>query len=167
MEEVEVSYTAGDIAMMNFVVWRWWLMMSVILAAILALVPVLFALWDGSSVYGAITQIDWRFTGSVLILVIGWIVLVTVIGYWLRRQKGMHGPIFYRLTENGLSVRNRDMDSVIFWPAIKSIKTLGNRVFLFINLRSALIIPRRAFETDAQFEAFAVNAQKNWADRHR
>ena len=71
------------------------------------------------------------------------------------------------LTDEGVAVRNRQMDLVVFWTAIRSIKLTESRIFLFMTRRSALIVPQRAFQTEAQFQAFATAAQDYWRKGHR
>jgi hypothetical protein len=54
------------------------------------------------------------------------------------------------------------MEGVIFWSAMKSVKRRYSRLFVFISRRSALIIPKRAFDTDSSFADFAAAIESRW-----
>jgi hypothetical protein len=53
------------------------------------------------------------------------------------------------------------------WSAIREAKRSDDHVFFFMTKRLAYIVPRRAFDSDAQFEAFAGAAQERWEVRNR
>ena len=164
---VEVTYSAADIATLNIVIWRWWMMLIGILAAFLILVPIILALLDGYPLRETLAAIDWEFTGIILSCLVVWILLVSVFRYWLRRRAGLHGPIKFKLSEKGVTFRNREMDGAVFWTALKSIKQRNGRLFIFLTRRTAFVIPRSAFQSDVEFETFANAAREGWNQRHR
>ena len=40
------------------------------------------------------------------------------------------------------------------WPMVQKLARTGRHAFLYFNKESALIVPRRAFETDSEWNAF-------------
>jgi hypothetical protein len=158
----EVTYSAADIAALNMVIWKFWLCFIAIIVAALIAIPIIFSLVDGYSLVGSMGAIDWPFTGVVTLLLVAWLIVATVFSYWRRARKGLHGPIQFALTQEGLSFRSRQMEGVAFWQSIKSVKNVGGRLYLFIDRRVAFIIPRRAFASDQEFEAFAAAAEARW-----
>jgi hypothetical protein len=163
---IEVTYSAGDIAALNLLIWSYWTIFIGIMAAILIALPIVFGLIDGYSLEASVAWIDWQFTAVVLAALIAWLLLTTVFCYWWRRRQGLHGPIHFSLTDEGVTFRNRQMNGSIFWSAIKSIKSRDERLFLFMTRRSALIFPRRAFDSDSEFKSFAADARKLWQEHH-
>jgi hypothetical protein len=158
----EVTYSAADIAALNMVIWKFWLGFIAIIVAILIAIPITFSLVDGYSLVDSIGTIDWPFTGVVILILVAWVIVVTVFSYWRRARKGLHGPIQFALTQEGLSFRSRQMQGVAFWQSIKSVRNTRGRLYLFIDRRVAFIIPRRAFASDQEFEAFAAAAKAHW-----
>jgi hypothetical protein len=53
------------------------------------------------------------------------------------------------------------------WTAFTEIKRAGDRLFAFMNHRQAYVVPRRAFDSDEQFNAFANAAQERWEQSQR
>ena len=158
----EVTYSAADIAALNLAIWRFWLAVIGIIAAAMVIIPIVLVIIDGYSLGEAIGAIDWPFTALVLLVLLAWIIVTSVVSYWWRRRKGLHGPIQFALTEDGLSFRSRQMEGVAFWNAIKSVKRGRRRLYLFISRRVAFIVPRRAFAGGADFDRFASEAERRW-----
>jgi hypothetical protein len=161
-DAVEVTYSAADILALNLAARRFWAGVIMVLAAALTLIPVILTLADGYPIKDSISAIDWPFTGWVLLALMIWIAVVTMGSYWWRKRKGLLGPVLLALTPKGLSVTSRQMDAVIFWSSIKSIKTGRKRTFLFMTSRSAVIIPLRDFNDEADFAAFVGEAKLLW-----
>ena len=156
---VEITYSAADIVSLNLLMWRFWLVMVAVMASIVVVVPIILSLVEGYPLEGSIAAIYWRFTGTMILVLIAWILLVTLVAYWVRRKRGLHGPMRLSLRNDGIAIRNRQMDAIVFWSAIRTVKIARARVFLFVTRRSALIVPRRAFHSDSAFQAFVEAAQ--------
>ena len=168
VQPVEVIYSGADIAVLNLMAWRFWVGMVGVIVGMLALLPVIFALTDGRSLSHALAEIDLPFIALIAAILVAWIVAASVLAYlWRRRRKGPLGPIVFSLTGDGVRFRNREMEGLVFWNAIRSIKTRADRTFLFLTSRSALILPRRAFDTDDQFDAFTSIARDEWAKQRQ
>jgi hypothetical protein len=158
----EITYTAADITALNLVIWRFWLVLVAIIPAALIVITMILESFDGYSLDEAIDAIDWPFTGLVTFLLVVWIIVASVVSYWWRGRKGLHGPIQFALTQDGVSFRSRQMEGVTFWNAIRSVKRDGGRAYLFISRRVAFIIPRRAFGSQTEFDAWADHAEALW-----
>ena len=165
-ETIEVTYSASDIAALNVLIWSYWATLIGIISALLIAVPLIFGIMDGYPIGDLTSAIDWSFTGWVLLALIAWLLLVIGLRYWWQRRQGLLGPIHFALTEDGVSFRNRQMNGLIFWDTIRSIKTRGGRAFLFITKRSALIFPRRSFADDAAFARWIDATQRHVGQTH-
>ena len=53
------------------------------------------------------------------------------------------------------------------WSAIPRIHIEGPRLFVYSTRRQAFIIPRRAFASGADFDAFVQATQEQWKRHHR
>jgi hypothetical protein len=53
------------------------------------------------------------------------------------------------------------------WSAVPKIRETEGRLFVYLTRHQAFIVPRRAFETSEDFEAFAQAAKHHWAQHHR
>ena len=159
---VEVTYSAGDLLALNLVIWPFWVSVLAVIAALLVFVPMILLLISGYPLGDSIVAFDWSFAGLVLLILIGWLIAASVFGYVWRRWKGLHGPIVFALTEVGVNFRDRQMEGVVYWDGIKSVRLQGGRIFLFVGRKSALIIPRRAFGSNAEFDAFVSAAKERW-----
>ena len=166
-QHIVVTYSARDIVVLNLVVWPFWAKLLAIIGALLILVPMLLRLLDDYPISDAILDIDWTFTAEVLVVLALWIVLVIAVAFWRQRRKGVLGPIEFVLTADGVSFHNRQMKGIVFWSAIERLKLRRGRLFLFMTQRSGLILPRRAFASDAEFEGFVAKAEQRWKVHHR
>jgi hypothetical protein len=160
--EVEVTYSAGDILALNLAIWRFWASVIAAIAALLVVAPIVLLLISGYPPRASIAAYDWSFAGLILLILVGWLLAVSLLGYGWRRWQGLHGPILFALTETGVSFRNRQLQGSMYWDGIKAVRVRGGRIFVFAGRRSALIIPRRAFDGDGQFQAWADRAQGYW-----
>ena len=53
------------------------------------------------------------------------------------------------------------------WSAVPRIEVEDDRLFVFSTRRTAFIVPRRAFASEAEFHDFARAAEERWHQRHR
>jgi len=66
------------------------------------------------------------------------------------------------LNEEGL-IENTALNRSFFrWNGIKSVETNKNYIFIFINSLSAIIIPKRFFCSDSQFNTFLYTAKLHY-----
>jgi hypothetical protein len=111
---------------------------------------------------------DWVPFGLLLVIVVGasgpWTWRPLLLHRSLRRQ-GLLEPMTISIGPEHLLVRAARADTRIKWSAIKRIKLMRNRLFVFSSKTVAHIVPRRAFSSDADFNAFVGAAQENWKER--
>ena len=88
---------------------------------------------------------------------------------WLRvaRRNPLYAPQTFSLTGDGLRVSSPKGMSELPWTTFRDVKCVDDRLFMFLSDRLAYVVPRRAFDSDAGFQAFAAAAQEGWAKRHR
>ena len=53
------------------------------------------------------------------------------------------------------------------WSAVPKIGETEGRLFVYLTRRQAFIVPRRAFEADDDFNAFAQAAKYHWKQHPR
>ena len=90
----------------------------------------------------------------------GWIQLqVARRSGLLREQRMTVTPTVFRAeSSRGMTETN--------WPAVPRIEVEDGRLFVFIAKRVAFIVPRRAFESDMDFDGFVAAAKACWKKRH-
>lgn len=92
-----------------------------------------------------------------------------------RRQRRLYRRIFLegnnrtllgtrrlRLAPQGLMFSSELIESTVKWPAVESIETNADYVYLYVAAVQAYVVPRRAFNDDLQFQAFVELARRYW-----
>jgi hypothetical protein len=165
IEPVEFTYSGGDVLILNLVIWRFWVTSILVIAVFMCSLSVGLLLFDGLDIRQAIIVADWAFTWKLVLVLAAWILIVSLLSNWWRARQESTGRITVALTPEGIKIRSRRMDGLVFWSAIKSLKVRFGRVFFFLTRRMAVIVPRRAFASDADFDAFAAAAREAWEHR--
>lgn len=88
---------------------------------------------------------------------------------WLRlaRRSALHVPHSFAIGPVALLISSPKAKSEVPWTTFTDLKLVEGRLFIFMSKRLAYVIPRRAFDSDADFEAFAAAAAERWRERHR
>ena len=81
---------------------------------------------------------------------------------FLRRRNGWDKPMTVQLTDEGISTHHPNQESLFYWSKIRDVVVRGPRLFLFTTPLCAIILPRRSFESDDQFGAWAERAKGLW-----
>jgi hypothetical protein len=68
------------------------------------------------------------------------------------------------LSSEGLFVRTPDSESCFFWRGIERIDTTPTHAFFYLLSIQAIVVPARAFQGEAQFEAFVDHARQLWTN---
>jgi len=151
------AYDVSDLRALNIQVTRWWMLLPSI--AIFG-----FLLWLFSSLMLE-EGFNWILTGVLILVGIAasgpWTWRPLLVHRSLRRQ-GLLKPMVIWLSRDYVIVDSNRGDARIKWTGIRTVKRTRDRLFLFSSKNLAHIIPRRAFDTDAQFEGFAAIAQERW-----
>lgn len=127
-----------------------------------------------------ITAEAWALTGFIdwSALVVGLLLGVLIIllsdrrmraRLWLRltKRSPLYAPHSFTVGPTALRVSSPKLSSEIRWSTLRDMKRAEDRLFFFVTKRLAYIVPRRAFDTDADFEAFAAVAAERWEQRER
>jgi hypothetical protein len=157
-----VTYSLGDFYALTVQGWRVWLGIVAAIALLLYLLPVALALADGWTLEWAMATADWILPTIAIAFLIAFIVAIVAIKYWLAVRRGLIEPTTILATPDGLEIASARIHSSVKWAAITRIVRTRSRVFLFLAPRAAVISPRRSFDSDEQFEAWAVHAERLW-----
>jgi hypothetical protein len=150
---IEITYRLSDLYAVTLHAWRHFLRVPLILEAFWLAVMIVIDLIDGASILEAIRWIPWPLLGwAALALLAFWFGLCPPIRYVRARRTDTLGPTGLRLSESGIEIETANINSLVRWPAIKRIARSRNRTFLFVSSASAVILPRRAFDTNSQFD---------------
>jgi acid phosphatase family membrane protein YuiD len=135
-------------------------------------VVLLFALIMVVEVWSLTGIIDWM--AITTFLFVGVIVLVLSsrrvrAQFWLRvmRLGALHSAHSYAVTPSALRISSSKGVFDARWTAFTDVKRTADRLFAFMNHRQAYVVPRRAFDSDEQFDAFATSAVQCWEQSHR
>jgi hypothetical protein len=164
-EAVETFYTAADMYAIAAQLWRRLAIRVIVLALIFfAVVVALPVVLDGVSFTRSVAWLPWRFgAGLTALMLVYYLGICPLIGYLrLRRQRGGLGPHRFKLLEEGIGVEGSRGQSLVYWRGLKRVAATKHRIFLFLSPATALILPRRAFESDAQFDRWAERAKELW-----
>ena len=64
------------------------------------------------------------------------------------------------ITEAAVRVSGPGRDARLDWPLVRKVIVVPEHLFLAISRREAIVVPRRAFATAAEFEAVTALAQR-------
>ena len=101
------------------------------------------------------------FVGAILmmsILIIGLLFLTLT----LPQISGVIGHHEYEITDQGFIERNKNAETLSFWHSIKEIVLAGSYIYVRINAYQFVIIPRRGFATQQEFENYCQNLKQFW-----
>jgi hypothetical protein len=80
------------------------------------------------------------------------------------RNRAMLGARRLRISRVGLSDSSELLKTSAKWAAVERIETNAGYAYLYIGAAQAYVIPRRAFNDDAQFLAFVELARRYWRE---
>ena len=83
------------------------------------------------------------------------------------KRGALYAPPSYAITPGALRISSEKGVSDVRWTAFLDVRRSDDRLFIFMSKRQAFIIPRRAFDSDQDFEAFVTAAEQRWEMRHR
>ena len=164
-----VSYELDDLVALSKLVPRGPLQILRICAGAIVII---FAFTLVGEIWSLTGIIDW--SAIITCLMVAAIVLIVSsrrirARFWLRvmRAGAFHGAQSYAITPAALRISSPKGVSNVRWTAFVDLKKTGDRMFAFMNHRQAYVVPRRAFDSDDQFEAFIAAAQDRWEQSHR
>ena len=157
------AYDVSDLRALNWQVVPWWrLGLSLAIFSFLVWFFVSLMLEDG--------DLDWVLV-AILCLIAGvfagpWTWHPFIAHRSMRRENLLERHVI-RIEPEHFAVHSAKAEARIRWSAISKIRRKSDRLFLFSSKSIAHIIPRRAFESDADFDAFVQAAEDRWKQSHR
>jgi YcxB-like protein len=116
-------------------------------------------------------EVNWWTTAFDISLLVVPLVLVVAFLVWGRpylvtlqvkrvvthphNQKRLLGWRRTSIGPEGLAVRGEDVHLVLAWPAIRKLALTPQHAFIYITTLEAIIVPRRPFASDEEFQRFA------------
>ena len=161
-EEVNVIYNQGDFRALYRACRR----CKRNAALMMLLLPILFIVL---SYIGGQRSAELLFYDTVPSVIIAVISILAFYFFWpwyavrVRRKNGWGEPIAVRFTDEGISTRHPNQESVFYWSKIRDVVVRGQRIFLFTTPSCAIILPRKCFLTEQQFVDWANRAKALWA----
>ncbi|MCB0326590.1 MAG: YcxB family protein [Bdellovibrionales bacterium] len=92
------------------------------------------------------------FTPAYITLIIV-LMMVKILSWTIHKKDGVKN-ISLIIDDEGLSISNGKIESIIKWSSIENIEEGSQHYFLLVGYASGHVIPHRAFETTAQRKSF-------------
>ncbi len=90
---------------------------------------------------------------------------ILVLGLWaLRINIRWLGNYKFNIHEKGFRETSKSQESIYHWPWIHNMYKTGSHIIVCITDSKICTIPRRAFQTDAEFEEFFNKANDYWKE---
>lgn len=83
------------------------------------------------------------------------------------RNRTMLGKMSVTLSAQGVREVGEFSSTVVEWKAVEKVVATDSSVYIYLNTASAVIVPRRFFPTDSEFNRFAALAQEQLASSGR
>lgn len=93
--------------------------------------------------------LDWLLLSSILSLIIIWVRIKS-----LSKDINITGDLLIEIDENTIKETTAQRENTIKWEGIKCIKKDKHYIYIIINKREALVIPKRAFASQFEQENF-------------
>lgn len=164
-----VTYDADDIIALSKLVPRTPVHIFRIAAGSIVILLMLLVVAEAYALTG---MVDWPAIVACL-FVAGMVLMLTNRRFraniWLKLQKrsALHDGHVFEIGPGALLIISPKARSEIPWTTFIDMKVADSRLFLFMSKRLAYVIPRRAFDSDREFEAFTAAARGYWEQRHR
>lgn len=160
MESIETTYRLSDMFAVTMRAWRTYLRAFILLEIFFVGMIVVPGLIEGWGTAAVLRYADWVFPICAgLFLILAWFGLCPLLAYWRTKRQRALGPNRFRLESDGIRVEAPRAESLIYWPSVKRVIASRQRLFLFVTNSSALIIPRRSFDSDEEFAKWAKGAE--------
>jgi hypothetical protein len=82
------------------------------------------------------------------------------IGIWSLRRGGRLMPQQFQLKSEAFAVKSELGDARLLWSGIPRVEMVRDRLFVFTTPKCAYIVPRRAFDSDLDFDGFVATVEK-------
>lgn len=102
-------------------------------------------------------RVSWWFYPAVIVPVLLPLavhrVLALLISPWFRRSVLAREPVRMELREDGISLSITGLSSHVAWSAVTRLIETPQHLFAVITTRQVVILPRRAFASEAAYQA--------------
>ena len=162
--QVKLNVTRRDIAWFN--VSKLFRLKSNLIVFAFVLLVASIASWRGAVSEGG--EISWLVVaiGSLVGSVAGFaaIFLFSLVFVLLGStiKSGVLGEHTYIIEETGLRELTQANDTLNYWPAIQKIEKSRTSILVQINAWLFHVLPRRAFDSDVEFDAFYNALKSRW-----
>jgi hypothetical protein len=152
-------YERSDLAALTKQLVKWWRWLP--LAAV-----VVFFLYLSGIFSWRHDETEWFFVALAGLMatlsLISWGVR-PALAYRSLRREGLIVPQFFEVGEDAFSMHSARADIRLQWTAVVKISRIRDRLFVFATRKIAYVVPRRAFVSNEEFDAFTAAAQERWA----
>jgi hypothetical protein len=76
------------------------------------------------------------------------------------RDSYIIGPRTVLVTDEGIREVSQKHESVFRWKAVRAAESVGEHIFIMVDRNAAIIVPHRAFPSDAERDRFMTEIQK-------
>jgi hypothetical protein len=80
------------------------------------------------------------------------------------KNRGMLGPKEVVIDPVEICAAGADRATTARWPAVERIVTAEEALYVYISAVEAIIVPRRAFASPSEFDAFAEAARRHQSE---
>jgi hypothetical protein len=162
---VTVTYNLADMYGAILHGWPRLLRILIILEIFWIVLFVGFDVANGTPLFQAMVWLNWKILGILGLAVVAvWFIVCPLIGYFRTKRAGVLGPNRFTLVDKGIRLETANADSTVYWPAVKRTVHTKSRFYLYLVTAGAIIVPRRAFDSEAGFHSFADAARRRWSD---
>ena len=70
------------------------------------------------------------------------------------------GPRTVSITDDGLREKAKKYDSLFNWSSVRSAESAGEYIFVMVDRNAGIIVPHRAFASDAERDQFLAEIRK-------
>ena len=161
---VDVTYSVADIGVLILDSWYTWLIAPTLVMVMLLVIQLGFPMHDGASLQEAFETVDWGMIGFFGIFIFLVRLVTLAIRHAWRRLRRRPDEVQFQLREDGPHFVSDSISGTIHWKRIKKFRSTNNRLFYYISMGSALIVPRRAFADDERFEAWRIFSKQRWVE---
>ena len=166
--KVEVDYTPGDRWRMSLVNWPRWLVGPLSAAFAFLFVSLLFRVSRGDTIVESMRDLPFGLAmilaGTFLAIRIGVDLVPIALEHLRSGKREAELPVTFGLEDNGLSIFSERASTTLGWAMFASVRVTPDHLFYFLSRRSVLMVPRRCFADDRQFEQWRAFSEARFAE---
>jgi len=118
----------------------------------------------GDGVAEAFTKANFYVAIPMMLIVLAIAGIAPIIQLRARKKQGWDIPMLVRLSDDGISVDHPKGGQRMIWNALRKVRATRDRLFLFTTPACAFIIPKRCFESEAEFQRWIAYSEQRWTE---